>query len=220
MLSKRLYGMALVGAVSVMAFTQGCSSDNPLCCTKDDFQVGGTVTASIGGSAQSQVAVQAVADIGGIAEGAITDLTAACRNIAQDLNADATAAAAAEAKTDSGARMQAWCELAINSIGTVKGSAKITLEVTPPVCEASISAKANCQAKCSVDGKCDIKANPPTCTGGHLEVSCSGKCDVTATEPKISCTGKCSGQCSGKCTATAEAPITAPNVRPVGMLRV
>ena len=206
MLSERLYGFALISAVSVAAFTQGCSSDNPLCCSKDDFEVGGTVTASIGGSATSQVAVQAVADIGGIAEGAVTDLTTACRNIAQDLNADQAGQDAAEAKADSGDKMQAWCELAINAIGTVKGSAKLTIDVTAPVCEASISAKASCQAKCSVDGKCDIKAHPPTCTGGpnaHLEVKCSGQCDATVEEPTIACSGSCQAECSGKCVASS-----------------
>lgn len=209
MLSKRLYGMALIGAVSVMAFTQGCSSDNPLCCTADDFQVGGTVKASIGGSAQSQVAVQAVADIAGIAEASLTDLTTACRGIAQDLNADAAAQADAESQTDSGTKMNKWCELAINSITSFKAKASITIaiDVKPPVCEASVSASVDCQAKCSVDAKCDVKLHPPTCEGGKLELSCSGSCKAQA-NASIACTGKCDlpGRCSGKCSATATAP--------------
>src|SRR5262245_60133306 len=78
---------AAVGTLTVLPFlAQGCSSSssNPLCCT--EFKVGANIDANIGGSAQSQVAVQAVADIGGIASAAIDDLTTACRGIAQDLD--------------------------------------------------------------------------------------------------------------------------------------
>src|SRR5690606_39576005 len=64
-----------------------CSSDlsNPLCC--NEFKVGATINADIGGSAQSQVAAQAVADFAGIASAAVDDVTAACRSMAQDLGA-------------------------------------------------------------------------------------------------------------------------------------
>ena len=65
MLSKRFQGAALMGAIVVPLMLQGCSDDgsNPLCCT--EFKVGATVDANIGGSAQSQVAVQAVTDFAG-----------------------------------------------------------------------------------------------------------------------------------------------------------
>lgn len=213
MLSKRLYGLALMGAVASMAFTQGCSSDNPLCCTSDDFQAGGTVTASIGGSAKSQVAVQAVADFAGIADASIADLTSACRGIATDLGATSDSLSTAEANADNTEKMKAYCKLAVNAIGTIKGSAQLNIAIKPPVCEASISAKADCQAKCSGGVKCDLKANPPKCTGGKLSVACKGECTVTAEQPKISCTGVCKAQCSGKCSGTATAPSVTCNGR-------
>jgi hypothetical protein len=48
---------------------------------------------------------------------------------------------------------------------------------------------------------CDIKANPPVCMGGKLDIDCKGECDVTATAPTIDCTGSCMGNCSGSCEA-------------------
>jgi len=199
MLSKRFYGAAMMAAMAAVPALAACSSDNPLCCT--EFKVGATNTADIGGGAESQVAAQAVADIGGIASAAIDDLTTACRGIAQDLDADKAQQDAAEANSDKGKKMQAWCALAVSTIGSVKASASVTIQLTvqPPVCEASISAKADCQAKCSGSAKCDVKANPPTCTGGKLTVSCSGSCSAEA-NASVSCTGSCSGECQGGCT--------------------
>lgn len=203
--------IALATALAIPVLVNGCSSDNPVtgavCCT--EFKVGGTIDAKIGGSAQSQVAAQAVADLGGIASASVDDLTTACRNISQDLDAPKADQDAAEATADKRERLKAWCDLAVKQIGSVKASASATIniEVVPPKCEASISAKANCQAKCDVSGKCDIKANPPKCTGGTLQVSCKGDCTASA-GATVSCEGTCSGNCSGSCTASGGVDCT------------
>jgi len=209
MTTRRLTtALALLSALSLPALTNGCSGeDNPLCCT--EFKAGATIDANIGGSAQAQVAVQAVADFAGIANAAITDLTAACRTMAEDLDAprtelDAAAAAGAGGKPDDvqKAQMDAYCKLALDSIATFKAKAggSITIKAEPPKCEASVSAKASCQAKCDVSGKCDIKANPPKCTGGSLQVACKGECTAKA-GATLKCEGKCSAECKGSCTA-------------------
>lgn len=194
-------GVLIATALTIPVLANGCSSnpaDNPLCCT--EFKVGGTIDASIGGSVQSQVAVQAVADIAGIATAAIDDLTTACRGIAMDLDVAQADADAAEANTDKNAKMKAWCSAAVKVIGSAKGGGSITIDAQPPQCEASVSAKLNCQAKCSGSASCDFKANPPKCTGGKLEVSCKGDCTASA-GASVSCTGSCSGSCPGSCTA-------------------
>jgi hypothetical protein len=192
--------LALAAALALPIFTNGCGEDNVLCCT--EFEVGADIQANIGGSAQSQVAVQAVADFAGIASAAIEDITTACRGMAEDLDAPAAERQAAEANDDKRKRMNAWCSLAVSAIGSFKASAggSLTVNFQPPQCSASVSAKANCQANCSVDAACDIKANPPTCEGGKLEVSCSGSCTAEA-GATLSCEGSCSGSCSGSCTA-------------------
>jgi len=208
MTSKRFIGTALLLGAAIVPAVQGCSdADNPLCCT--EFKAGATISAEIGGSAQAQVAVQAVADFAGIANAAITDLTAACKSMAEELDASKAELETAEAAGKGGkaddvqkAQMNAYCELALKSIATFKAKAGGTIKIvaTPPKCEASVSAKANCQAKCDVSGKCDIKANPPKCTGGSLQVACKGECTAKA-GASLKCEGKCSAECKGSCTA-------------------
>jgi hypothetical protein len=193
---------ALVAALAIPVLTNGCSSDgsSPLCCT--EFKVGATVDVKIGGSAQSQIAVQAVADVAAIGSAAIDDLTAACRGIATELDAPKAEQDAAETKTDKQEKLSAWCSLAVKQIGSFKATAggTIKLVIEPVKCEASISAKANCQAKCSGSAQCDLKANPPKCTGGTLSVACKGGCTAEA-GAKLQCEGKCEGGCTGSCTA-------------------
>lgn len=198
--SKGFFSVALLGVALSPAVLEGCSSSgsNPLCCT--EFKVGAQVDANIGGSASSQVAVQAIADIGGIASAAIDDLTSACRGIATDLGATDAEQTTANGAGDKNKVMSAWCDLAVSKIGTAKGSATLTATVVPPKCEASVSAKLDCQAKCSGSASCDIKANPPKCEGGKLTVDCKGGCTASA-GATVSCTGSCSGNCQGSCTA-------------------
>jgi hypothetical protein len=191
--------------VALPILSNGCSSvtdaQGAVCCT--EFKAGGTVDAKISGNAEVLTAVQAVADFSGIASAGIDDITAACRGIATDLDADKAKGDEAEANQDKQAKMKAWCDLAVSTIGTIKGKAGGTLKlvVVPPQCSLNVSAKANCSAKCSGSASCDLKANPPKCTGGSLTVSCSGSCSGSATAPSIKCEGSCSGSCSGSCTA-------------------
>lgn len=201
MLSKRFYGAAaFLAAAAIPMVVNGCSSDasNPLCC--NEFKAGGTIDARISGSAQGQVLAQATADFTGAVSGAVDDVTTACRNIAQDLEAPQADQEAAESKGTPKDRMQAWCDLALRLI---KPNANVTIKASfdAPKCEASVTAKANCQAKCTGQAKCDLQANPPKCEGGKLEVSCSGKCTAEASAT-VKCTGSCSADCKGECSAT------------------
>jgi hypothetical protein len=70
-----------------------------------------------------------------------------------------------------------------------------------------VQAQADCNAKCDVNAMCDVNANPPTCEGGTMEVSCSGSCTGSASAPSIECQGSCSGTCSGSCVAAAGAKV-------------
>jgi hypothetical protein len=197
--------LAAATFVALPILSNGCSSvtdaQGAVCCS--EFKAGGAIDAKIGGSLEAQAAVQAVADFSGIASAGIDDITAACRGIATDLEADKAKGDAAEANTDKQAKMKAWCDLAVTTIGTIKGKAGGTLKLVlvPPVCSASVSAKANCTAKCSGTAACDFKANPPKCTGGSLEVACKGGCTATGSA-EVKCEGSCSADCHGSCEAT------------------
>jgi hypothetical protein len=203
--NKKLRGVlalpVLLCGLVATATVPGCSGeDNPLCCGEGDFKVGGTVNVT----GQAGVAMQAVADFAAIASASIDDLTGACRTIAEELDADPAQRKAADALGDKREKMTTYCDLAVGAIGKFKAAAAgtLTVDFQPPVCEASISAKANCQAKCSGSAECDLKANPPTCEGGKLEISCKGSCTGSA-GASISCEGTCSGSCDGECTAEA-----------------
>ena len=166
----------LFSALAMVPFLAGCPVQDELCCS--EFKVGASLDANISSSAQGAVTAQAVADVAGIAAAAVDDLTTACRSIAQDLDVAKDKADAAEKETDRRKKLDAWCTLAVQAIGSVKAVAggSLTVSFEPPRCEASINAKANCQAKCSANGECNIKANPPRCTGGSLQIACKGTC--------------------------------------------
>ena len=191
--------MLLLGTLAV---TNGCDEaglpGNPLCCEAGDFQVGGTVNAE----GEAGVAMQAIADVAGIGSAAVDDLTTACRAIATDLGASKDERDAAEQIEDKRARMEAYCNLAVSAIGEFKATAggSISVVIDPPMCSASVSAKADCQASCSGSVECDLEANPPTCSGGSLQISCEGSCTAEG-NASVSCTGACDLECQGECTA-------------------
>ncbi|HEU4534332.1 MAG TPA: hypothetical protein VFS00_09450, partial [Polyangiaceae bacterium] len=208
---RRTFLPVVLAALGLSAFAAGCGEDglNPagdICC--DDFKVGADLTgADFGVDADNQgqfeVFAQAVGDLSATATATLNDIELSCRNIAIDLGAAKAQQDAADLKTGT-ARMQEWCKLATAQIsanfganGTLGG--ELVINYQPPVCEASFSAKADCQAKCSGSAQCDIKANPPTCEGGQLEVECAGECSVSGSAT-ISCEGQCTGMCQGSCT--------------------
>ncbi len=214
---SRLKPIAAVAftALAISTLASGCSDAKNLqdaaCCK--DFEVGTDmsnvnwdVDASIKGSFSAFA--NAASDLSATATGSIADVTTACQNIALDLGASASDPSLT-GKTGTAA-LNAWCALAKAQITASFGASasatgslggKINVDFVAPQCTASISATANCQASCDVSGKCDIKANPPTCTGGTLTVECSGGCTATGSVD-VACTGSCTGGCSGSCKAS------------------
>jgi hypothetical protein len=202
----------VVGALALggAALSNGCSAASAIqnaCCT--EYQPGtdmSTVDFHVDANLQGQFRAfaQASGDMSVVAGQAVADATNACRNIAVDLGNDPNDMGAnGKAGTD---LMNFWCAAAVTQInatftatGVAKGALKI--DVTPAQCTASLQASATCQGNCQVNGSCDIKANPPVCMGGKLDIDCKGECDVTAMAPTIDCTGTCMGMCSGSCEA-------------------
>jgi hypothetical protein len=213
MQNRLVSGLIAMVAIGMVAGTNGCStSDIPgpsaLCCTA--FQPGTDMsTADFGVDAsikgQMSAFANATGDLSAVAGTALADVTSACRNIAVDMGDDptgGTGGATGGANGKSGVDLlNYWCDEAANSVTTViKASGTVTLTVVPPECDVSIQATASCQGSCDVSGSCNVQANPPTCTGGTLEASCTGTCTASASAPTFDCTGSCSGTCSGSCT--------------------
>jgi hypothetical protein len=178
-----------------------------MCCT--DFKVGADLTAvdfgvdaSIAG--KYKAFLQAAADLSATATVSLSDVTAACRDIAVGMGANA-ADPSVQGKNGAAAAT-AWCALAkaqIDAKFSASGSlgAQLTVAMTPPKCEASFEAKAKCEASCEGSAECDFNANPPQCSGGTLSVECSGSCTAQA-GATLECTGSCTGNCKGSCSAT------------------
>lgn len=199
---KHLSAMSAL-AITIPMLVNGCSAADALCCT--DYKVGADMTnvdfgvdASIKG--QFAVVANVSGDLSAAANDMLTEVGNSCRNIAIDLAATADEQAAVTAKSPRD-QVGAWCELAVAKM-QVAGSANIKVSIQPVKCEASFSAQASCSGGCTVDASCDVKAKPPTCEGGKLEVSCEGGCEAEVKGASISCTGTCSGKCEGTCTAS------------------
>lgn len=222
--SKRLTYIAapMLVALTGAAATTGCGEDGPgglnpgaLCC--DGFEVGADMTgANFGVNAELQgkfeVFAQAMGDLSAVAAATLGDIEVACTNIAKDLGASEEDLATASS-TQGEARVGALCDLAVAQIngkfganGTFGASGSLEIDFQEPKCSASVSAKASCDAKCSGSAECDVKANPPTCEGGKLQVSCQGSCSAEA-GATIACEGKCEGTCEGKCKADVGASV-------------
>jgi hypothetical protein len=199
------FGVLAAAAIGVAAITNGCSAtSNPLgsvCCSAfkpGTDMLGASFTGDANANAQLSVLAQGVGDLSAVAEGAVSDVQAACLAIAMDLGDTNTPPAG----TEGTALMNFWCGEATTKIKAAL-SAGVTLNIAfdPPACSASISVQGDCQAHCNVNGMCNIQANPPTCMGGQLEVSCMGSC-MAMGSASIDCTGSCSGSCSGGCQAS------------------
>src|SRR5262245_30544100 len=137
--------IAVAAALALPILTNGCSSDDPLgtgglCCT--DFKVGADlsgvdfgVDASIKG--QFTAFAQASGDLSATASGALSDVTSACRAIAQAGGANTDKDDEAATKSDQD-RVSFWCDLAVARItATVKASGSLKIDAQAPQCEAS-----------------------------------------------------------------------------------
>jgi hypothetical protein len=161
-----------------------------------EFRKGGQTDPAIGGSAESQVIVQSVADIAGAASAQLTELTAACKKLAVALGAPSSSQTAADAQVEASDRVKAWCSLAVSAVDSARAKAGGTLDLVaaPSVCKFAAATKGACQARCS-GAPCDLAAHPVRCTGGNLAggfcedgkleggcvvaVKCDASCDVT-----------------------------------------
>jgi len=127
-------------------------------------------------------------------------VTEACTGLAKDLGADDAMLAPKE--EGPGKKAEAACNAAAKLVGEVKAKAKakITIDIKPPKCEASMSAAMDCAAKC--DATVTPGSAKVTCEGGEISGQCDAKCEGKCTvDASASCEGTCSGECKGECSA-------------------
>jgi hypothetical protein len=117
-----------------------------------------------------------------------------------------------------GAPAQAACGAAAARIDEIlRLGVQVSVQATPPQCEANLDAKARC------DGACNVELDPgaivaqcePARLSGYCQGRCVGQCDgncqgdcqgqCTARDAAGRCAGRCQGTCSGGCDATCHA---------------
>ena len=80
-----------------------------------------------------------------------------------------------------------------------------------PQCSANVSVAVDAQAKCEVQGGCDVKVDPGSvsvvCEGGcsgSCEGTCSGEASCAVKAPSVKCEGTCEGSCTVEAGAACE----------------
>lgn len=134
--------------------------------------------------------VMAAVNLQGFSAKLDADLKAACGGLATDLGVSGDFASGKQA-----------CDAALKAMVDVKGQLgadfKVSLDVQPPMCAASMDAMASCAAECDASlepGSVEVQCEKGK-LAGSCEAECSGTCEMSAA---ASCEGTCSGSCSAK----------------------
>lgn len=205
--------LALLG-LPAFGCDQVAAAQGDICCT--DFTPGADLSAvdwKIEGAQKVSFAafMQAAADFTGAASATVTDLTAACQQLAVDLGADEKAVK----ETNPAKRATAWCDLAKGQLDKqIKG--KIEFSYQPPSCTVNINAQASCEANCNVDASCmgDLGSATVRCDPGQLSGKCDGQCTAKcegSANLAVTCDGTCEGTCEGMCEGKASGGQCAGN---------
>ena len=156
------------------------------------------IDAAVGAKLKS--GVMAAVSLDGFAAKLDADLVAACGGLAKDLGAGGDFE---NGKAACDAAMKAMVDIK----GKIGGNLKVTLDVQPPHCAASMDAMAECAAEC--DASVEPGSVQVECEAGKLsgscEAECSGTCEMSAA---ASCEGTCSGSCSAKFKGTCGGECT------------
>lgn len=133
-----------------------------------------------------------------------SDLLAACQRMGRALGM----AEADLRPSDGGPEgVRGVCE-AVNEryrseLQAIRGASQVQVRVesTPPHCEVSVDAYAQCTAEC--EAQVDPGSVEVTCEGGEIRGHCSAQCQGScAVQVEGQCAGTCEGACDGQCSAT------------------
>jgi hypothetical protein len=117
-----------------------------------------------------------------------------------------------------GAAAQAACAaVSAHMDAILRQGVQVQVQVTPPMCQANLQAKAHCDGACSatVDPGRVVATCEPARLSGYCNGSCHGQCDsnchglcqgqCTGQSPEGQCVGRCLGICNGSCDGTCHA---------------
>ncbi len=117
----------------------------------------------------------------------------ACRRMAFDLGVN-QAEMTPRNSDQPGAAAQAACGAVANHVDAIlRQGIQVQVQVTPPMCQANMQAKAHCDGACSasIDPGRIVATCEPARLSGFCGGTCHGQCDAN-------CQGQCQGQCAGQ----------------------
>jgi hypothetical protein len=159
--------------------------------------------------------VQASKDLAAVADQAEAEAAEACTRMGNDLGIPPAQLAP---KDGPGGRAEGPCNAVAGAIDAIlRTGIQVRVQATPPQCEATGTAYAQCSGTCQVEvdpGQIVAQCEPAklsgfcqgTC-GGRCEGRCTGQCNgqCSAVDAQGRCAGQCNGQCVGSCDATCHA---------------
>jgi len=206
----RTFGLLAGGIVAGLALTsvQGCDDVGSEICGPCGTIVGGSL--SISGSARLDGFFNATGQLTGAfaqIRGQFEADIRALANVYADI--DASLAVTAETKIDAAFVSKLVATIKADFSASLDGGIKVIYKA--PECRANVNIAVDAQAKCEVDAKCDVKADPGSvkvqceggCSGG-CSGSCTGEASCAVKAPAITCEGKCEGSCTVEAGAACE----------------
>jgi hypothetical protein len=211
-------GLALAAALGLGAAGVSCNFADAVTCDPDELNLEAGTRGNFGSDEAGRkinaffdatIAVQAKAHT------LMTTVTGACTNIGLALGLTAAQMQPTAASPSDAQRIDAACTPVAQAIRETVQAAlpsgfALSLQYTPPVCEADFDVYASCAGACDATvtpGELTVDCEPGTIGIGECGASCSGQCWVQASATcagscDAQCTGSCSGSCYGTCAGT------------------
>lgn len=206
-------GLALVGTITVVALSNGCSAANAVAAAAqgcDEFKGGASSVASLSIDANTKAFVQASADLVSTTSAMQNAVLAACTGIDHDLGVADTWTA----KGSTNDQITEACNQASTKItGILQAQQQVqatcALAVTGGGCTVDVNAEASCDAQCTGGASCTPPDITVACEPGQLSGQCSGTCNASATcEGSATVAAKCQGSCEADCEGSCTPPTS------------
>ncbi len=159
--------------------------------------------------------VQASKDLAALSAQAEAEAAEACTRIGYDIGLSQAQMAP---QNSPGGKAAGPCDAVANAIDAIfRSGLMVRVNATPPQCQASGQAYAQCAGSCQVQvdpGQIVARCEPAKLSGycqgqcgGQCEGRCNGQCNgqCSAVDAMGRCTGQCNGQCVGSCDAVCHA---------------
>lgn len=216
---QRMVGVA--GALTLASFVLNCDQFGGLgeaTCPELSGNINtlnASITADARANAKIRAFLQASKDLTGVSVQIEATAAEACRRMGNDLGIPA--AQMAPRNEPGGAASGACGAVSAQIDAILRQGVGVTVQMTPPQCQASAQAAANCSGSCSatlspgeIVARCEPGKLAGQCSGrctGQCEGRCNGDCQgqCSAKDAQGRCVGQCQGTCSGSCDATCHA---------------